>query len=73
MHALLLVALAMQVGGKVGVQRGSSDTTSKSKGVSVNVGVGAKPSRRHREPIRIPVTAEHLRTAFKSPLARLST
>ncbi len=66
MPALLLVALAMQV--KVGVQRDSTDSTSH-RNVSVAIGPGAG-RRRDREPRRIPVTAEHLRTAFRTPLAR---
>lgn len=67
MNALLLVALLMQVKTDAAVPRDSTDSTSKTR--SVNIGVG-DVRRDRREPRRVPVTEAHLRTAFKSPLAR---
>lgn len=67
MHPLLLLALTMQVRIGVEVQKDSADTAR--KGVSVEVGrTGARDGE--REPRRVPVTSEHLRTAFASPAAR---
>src|SRR6058998_410097 len=71
MQGLLLVAALMQV--QVGVTGKSSDTTHKGKDVHVGVNVGTgrgTDSTRRRPPKRIPVTPEHLRTAFKSTVAR---
>jgi hypothetical protein len=69
MQALLLVALLMQVKVDASVRR---DTTGAGKGKDVNIDItiGDAPSDRRRPPKRIPVTDEHLRTAFKSALAR---
>ena len=68
MPVLLVAALFMQV--QIGVSTTKSDTTKK-KDVNVNVQVGGGArSHRRRPPKRIPVTPEHLRTAFKSELAR---
>jgi hypothetical protein len=70
MPALLLVAVMMQV--QVGVSS-KPDTAGKGKdvNVSINIGVGEDTTdRRNRPPKRIPVTDQHLRTAFKSMLAR---
>ena len=68
MPALLVAALFVQV--QIGVSATKSDTTKK-KDVNVNVQVGGGArSHRRRPPKRVPVTPEHLRTAFKSELAR---
>jgi hypothetical protein len=67
MQALLLVALLMQVKVDANVRRDTTDATRRN--VTVEVKVGSDSGRR-REPKRIPVTAEHLRTAFASPMAR---
>ena len=64
MPSLLLAALLLQVQTEASVKRDSSG-----KQVSVQVSVGEDGERR-REPKRIPVTAEHMRTAYKTPLAR---
>jgi len=64
MPALLVFALAVQIRAEV-----SKDTATKTKNVSVSVGVSTGSSR-DRPPKRIPVTAEHLRTAYKTPQAR---
>jgi len=69
MHALLLVAIAMQVKVDVAVKRDSTHSTKKSTSIGIAIGSGATDNR-GREPRRVPVTAEHLRTAFKTPLAR---
>jgi hypothetical protein len=70
MNALLVVAVLMQVRMEAGVRRDSTDTTRK-KNVSVRVSVQAEDGdRERREPRRIPVTAEHMRTAYKSAMAR---
>ena len=66
MNALVLVALVMQVRVEAGVVRDSTDSTRK---VQATIGFGGGANRR-REPRRIPVTDEHLRTAFKSATAR---
>src|SRR5688572_146847 len=68
MQALLFVALAMQVKMEVGVQRDSTDSRSK-RSVGITIGPG-EGRRDRREPKRVAVTAEHLRSAFHSPLAR---
>ena len=69
MQPLLVAALLLQV--HVGVST-KSDSAKKSKDVNVGISIGGEDSThgRRRPPKRIPVTAEHLRTAFKSPLAR---
>ena len=75
MHCLLIAALftaptsTLQANMQVGVQRDTaSHRTSVTAGIAVN---GADDDRDSvRPPKRIPVTAEHLRTAFKTPLAR---
>jgi hypothetical protein len=67
MNLLVLVALAMQVKVEAGVVRDSTDSTRKRVQAGITVGNG---SNRRREPRRIPVTDEHLRTAFRSPGAR---
>lgn len=59
MSPLLAVALLLQV--KAGVARIPPDSTRE-------VAVGQRMD--NRPPKRIPVTAEHMRTAFRSPLAR---
>src|SRR5438876_290311 len=67
MPVLLVAALFVQV--HVGVSTTKSDTTKK-KDVNVSIQVGGSGgSNRRRRPKRIPVTPEHLRTAFKSELA----
>ena len=68
MQALLLVALLMQVKVDASVRRDSTDSTKKD--VNIGITIGDAPSNRRRPPKRVPVTDEHLRTAFKSPLAR---
>lgn len=68
MQPLLLVALLMQVRVDANAKRDSLDTSRKN--VDVNVTVTRRDSTGRREPKRIPVTPEHLRTAFKSALAR---
>jgi hypothetical protein len=65
MPALLVFAFAVQIRAEV-----SADTTTKAKNVTISVGVSNGNSRRDRPPKRIPVTTEHLRTAYKSPQAR---
>ncbi|HEU4994812.1 MAG TPA: ShlB/FhaC/HecB family hemolysin secretion/activation protein [Gemmatimonadaceae bacterium] len=70
MQAFLLVALAMQVKADVTVKRDSTDSTKKDVNIQFTLGPSGDADRRRREPKRIPVTEEHLRTAFKSPLAR---
>jgi hypothetical protein len=67
MQALLLAALLLQVRTDVTVKK---DTAAGSKGKHVNVQVAVGDEEdRGREPRRIPVTDDHLRTAFKTPLA----
>jgi hypothetical protein len=61
--ALLAVAVAMQV--KVGATVKTDSTPQGGKNVTVTIG-----DRERREPRRIPVTEYHLRTAFKTPLAK---
>jgi len=68
MHPLLAIALVAQVQVDVTTRRDSADTAKKDKQVTVSVGAPASGSR--RQPRRIPVTEEHLRTAFKSAEAR---
>lgn len=72
MQALLLVALAMQIKMEASVRRDSTDTTGKHTNINVGIGINVRgdDSSRRRPPKRIPVTPEHLRTAFKSTLAR---
>lgn len=70
MQALLLVAVAMQVKMGVHVTRDSADTARKRTEVSLGIRTGSSDGERRREPKRIPVTAEHRRTAFKSAAAR---
>jgi hypothetical protein len=65
--AFLLLALALQVRVDASTQRDTTDTARVRAGVTVSVRDGRE---RHREPRRAPVTAEHLRTAFRTPLAR---
>src|SRR5947207_7689962 len=68
MPVLLVAALHVQV--QVGASTKSPDSTKK-KDVNVSVQVGGNgSSHRRKPPKRIPVTPEHLRTAFKSELAR---
>ena len=61
------MALALQV--RVEASATQRPDSSRKKDVSVTVDVGGG-NRRDRPPRRIPVTAEHLRTAYKSPAAR---
>ena len=68
MNALLVIAALLQVRMEADVRRDSSDTTKKRK-VNTEVSVRTGDEDR-REPRRIPVTAEHMRTAFKSAAAR---
>ena len=68
MQALLLAALVMQVKMDASVKRDSTDSTKKSVNVGISIGDGG--SDRRGPPKQIPVTPEHLRTAFKSTLAR---
>src|SRR5687767_1771248 len=49
-------------------RRAPADTT-QTRAVSVSVNRGVR-SDRNREPRRIPVTEEHRRTAFRTPMAR---
>jgi hypothetical protein len=77
MHPLLIAALlaspaprhALQANMQVGVQR---DTAKGHTTVTASIGIDPDTGDNHdrRPPKRIPVTEEHLRTAFKSPLAR---
>ena len=67
MQALLLVALLMQVNVDARVKRDTADP--KKKNVNIGVTIGDSDDRRG-PPKRIPVTEEHLRTAFKSASAR---
>ena len=67
MPSLLVAAvLLMQVQVDAKVVR---DSVKKSKDVNIEVSLG-NGDRRRGPPKRIPLTEEHLRTAFKSPLAR---
>lgn len=66
MQALLLVAVLMQVSVDTRVQR---DTAKKSN-VNVQISIGESGDDRRGPPKRVPVTEEHLRTAFKSTAAR---
>lgn len=67
MQALLLVSLLMQVNVDARVK---SDTAKQDKNVSVQISIGGTTDRRG-SPKRVPVTPEHMRTAFKSPAARI--
>jgi len=67
MPALLALALVLQI--RVDATTTVNRDTSKKKDVNVNVNVNVGGNRR-REARRIPVTAEHLRTAYKTPAAR---
>lgn len=69
MTALLALALVMQVRMDASVRRDSTDTTKKNTNVSVTIGGGSSRDER-RPPKRVPVTADHLLTAFKTPRAR---
>jgi hypothetical protein len=62
--AFLVAALLLQV--KAEVTRNPTDTTRK----DVSVGVRVGSDRDNRPPKRAPVTPEHLRTAFRTPLAK---
>jgi hypothetical protein len=64
MSAFLALALTLQI--RVDAQS-TPKTDSTPRQASVTVGVGGSGDRRAR---RIPVTAEHLRTAYKTPAAR---
>lgn len=66
MSPFLLAALLIPSQADVRVHRDSSDTTRRE--VSVTLGTGVRTNR--SEPRRVPVTEEHLRTAFTSPAAR---
>src|SRR5262245_54661984 len=69
MQALLLAALVMQVKVDANVPRDTADASKKDVNIQITLGA-SEDSDRRREPRRIPVTEEHLRTAYKSPLAR---
>lgn len=69
MQPLLLVALAMQVKVSAGVMPDTTGGKGKSVGVEIAIGSSAE-EKQSRKPKRVPVTAEHLRTAFRTPLAR---
>jgi hypothetical protein len=62
--ALLAAALLLQI--KVGVERTAADSAKKDVSVTASVG----RNRGDKPPKRIPVTDEHLRTAFRTPLAK---
>lgn len=64
MSALLAAALLFQI--KVGVERTTTDSAKKDVTVTASVG----RNRGDKPPKRMPVTAEHLRTAFRTPLAK---
>jgi hypothetical protein len=66
--ALLVALLVLQVRSEVSTTRDPKDTTK--KGVSINMTVGPDNTSGRKPPKRIPVTEEHLRTAFKTPQAR---
>jgi hypothetical protein len=68
MHPLLVVALVMQVKVEAGVRRDSSNQSRKE--VSIGVTIGDDNSDRRGPPKRMPVTDDHLRTAFKSAASR---
>jgi hemolysin secretion/activation protein ShlB/FhaC/HecB len=66
---VLLLALNLQV--RVDIQRDSADSARARRGPNVNITLGPGERRGdHRPPKRIPVTDQHLRSAFRSPLAR---
>lgn len=69
MHPVALIAFVfLQINVEAKAQK---DTAKGTTSHNVNITVGTSDeSRRRRPPKRIPVTPEHLRTAFKSPLAR---
>src|SRR5687768_7132387 len=62
----LLAAAALLLQIKAEVTRNPADSTKKD--VSVGVSVGNRQD--DRPPKRVPVTVEHLRTAFRTPLAK---
>src|SRR5436190_8286682 len=64
--ALLIAVLYLQINVQAKTTR---DTTGGKDGVNVAITVGGDGDRRG-PPKRMPVTDEHLRTAFKSPLAK---
>lgn len=64
--AALALAFPFLLQVKAGVEGNKGDSTK--KGVNVSVTVGRQGD--DRPPRRIPVTAEHLRTAYRTPLAR---
>ena len=66
---LLVAVLFLQINVQAKTTR---DTTAGKNGkdVDVSITIGNSANDRRGPPKRIPVTAEHLRTAFKSPLAR---
>jgi hypothetical protein len=65
---VLLVALTLQV--RVEPQRDGTDSA-RARGTDVNITIGPSERRRNdRRPKRIPVTEQHRRTAFRTPLAR---
>lgn len=67
-HAVLAAAaLAFQV---VTVQHDTGVKKKEKGNTEVSIGFGARRGRDTLPPRRIPVTAEHLRTAFADPLAR---
>lgn len=69
MQPFLLVALLLQVQVDASVKRDSADAKRKSVNVSVTI-KSENDSAGRRKPKRIPVTPEHMRTAFKSALAQ---
>src|SRR5512132_2182632 len=71
MHAFLIAAVVLQV--KVGASVTTSPADSTKKNVNVGITIGSSSSSRSKKPPkRIPVTAEHLKTAFKTPAARMT-
>lgn len=68
LSAALLAFVLLQVKVEAKAQRDTAKGAT-SREINISIGAGGSDSRR-RPPKRIPVTAEHLRTAFRSPLAK---
>ena len=66
---MLFFAALLLVQTQPDTSRKAADDTGKTRVVNVSVTSGVR-SDRNREPRRIPVTEEHRRTAFRTPLAR---
>ena len=70
MSALLAASLLFQIRTEASSSRDPKDSTKKDVKIGVTIGSGNSGTSGRRPPKRVPVTEEHLRTAFKTPAAR---